>query len=100
MLRVVLYEGDGARPLEANERFGAITALLERGFAVTRAGNGGRLVPTDRNSLLVLGKFNEGKPPLAEDAAGQVAVRLPDLTRFHPPRLADHLASTCAQLSA
>jgi len=100
ILRVVLYEGAGARPLEANERFGAITALLERGFAVTRAGNGGRLVPTDRNSLLVLGKFNEGKPPLAEDAAGQVAVRFQDITGFDPARVADLVASIGAELGA
>ena len=35
-LRVVLYEGDGAQPLNANERFTALTALLERGYVGQR----------------------------------------------------------------
>ena len=32
-LRIVLYEGVGGQPLEPTARFGAMTALLEKGFA-------------------------------------------------------------------
>ena len=40
-LRIVLYEGDGSQPLAAPDRFAAMTALLEKGFAVTRAAAAG-----------------------------------------------------------
>ena len=46
-LSVVLYEGDGSQPLEAQERFAAITALLERGYTVTRSTGSGRVAPHD-----------------------------------------------------
>ena len=58
-LRVVLYEGANAQPLEAGDRFAALSALLEKGFAVTRV-SGGRVAPHDRGSMLVLGKFAGG----------------------------------------
>jgi len=36
-LRVDLYEGTESPPLASTDRFSALTALLEKGFAVTRA---------------------------------------------------------------
>jgi Pyruvate/2-oxoacid:ferredoxin oxidoreductase delta subunit len=77
-LRVVLYEGDGAQPLDATERFGAMTALLERGYAVTRTTTRGNTAPADRTSLLVLGKFG-GATPQGEDVKGDVAVRFQNI---------------------
>ena len=32
-LRVVLYEGADAQPLDSTDRFSTLTALLEKGFA-------------------------------------------------------------------
>ena len=32
-LRVVFFEGDGAQPMPAADRFDAMTALLQKGFA-------------------------------------------------------------------
>ncbi|MCX7391095.1 MAG: hypothetical protein NTX02_07890 [Planctomycetia bacterium] len=37
-LRVVVYEGAGSLPLEASMRTSLFAALLDRGYAVTRAG--------------------------------------------------------------
>ena len=71
-LRIVLYEGEGAQPLDVNERFTALSALLERGYAVTRTTTQGSVAPADRTSLLVLGKFN-GPAPQAQDAAATPA---------------------------
>jgi Pyruvate/2-oxoacid:ferredoxin oxidoreductase delta subunit len=79
-LRIVLYEGDGTHPLAPSERFSALSTLLEKGFAVTRAGGEGRVAPADRSSLLVLGRFTDGRAPSGEDAAGQVKVRFQDIT--------------------
>ena len=59
-LRIVLYEGDGAQPLEAADRFAAMSALLEKGFAVTRVAGGGRVAPADRTALLVLIESHAG----------------------------------------
>ena len=64
-LRVVLYEGNGAQTLEPSDRFAAVTAMLERGYAVSRANGNGRLAPHDRTAMLVLGRF-EGDPPQNE----------------------------------
>ncbi len=86
-LRVVLYEGDGAQPLTAPDRFAAFSALLERGYAVTRATQHGRVAPQARSSLLVLGQFHEGRPPEAEDAAGEVSVRFQDITGLDVERI-------------
>src|ERR1051326_703273 len=88
-LRVVFYEGAGSQPLDAPERFAAVTALLERGFSVTCANGTGQVSPADRSELLVLGRFREGPPPGAEDAAGQVAVRFQDITGFDASRIAE-----------
>jgi Pyruvate/2-oxoacid:ferredoxin oxidoreductase delta subunit len=76
-LRVVLYEGDGAAPLD--DTFATMTALLEKGYAVTRSTAGGKVAPQQKGSLVVLGKFSGGTPA-AEDADGAVKVRMHDIT--------------------
>jgi Pyruvate/2-oxoacid:ferredoxin oxidoreductase delta subunit len=96
-LRVVLYEGQGAQPLEATNRLAAMTALLEKGFAVTRSGGPGDVAPADRSSLLVLGRFDGGKPPLGEDAAGQVSIRFQDITGFDTAKLTETVEAVRAE---
>ena len=76
-LRVVLYEGDGAAPLD--DPFSAVTALLEKGYTVTRTIAGGKVAPQAKGPLVVLGKF-AGAVPSAEDSAGAVSVRFHDIT--------------------
>src|SRR5438046_10338144 len=88
-LRIVLYEGSGAQPLEANDRFAAMTGLLEKGFAVTRVTGDGRVAPADRASLLVLGRFDGATPPQAEARERQARVRLQQIAGVQPIRVAD-----------
>jgi len=99
-LRVVLYEGSGAQPLEAGDRFAAMTTLLEKGFAVTRVADKGRVAPADRTSLLVLGRFNEGRAPLGEDANGLVNLRFQDITDFDSNRVAETVETVRAETKA
>src|SRR5438270_13998124 len=99
-LRIVLYEGTSSEALEPGDRFATMTALLEKGFAVTRAGGDGQVAPADRSSLLVLGKFNGGKPPQAEDATGNISVRLQDISGFDPARVAETVEQARAQSNA
>jgi len=68
-LRVVLYEGPGAAPLGSPDRFGAISALLDHGFEVTRPARGGAVSRADNGPVLVLGRFVEGQAPVLEGNA-------------------------------
>jgi Pyruvate/2-oxoacid:ferredoxin oxidoreductase delta subunit len=86
-LRVVLYEGDGAESLESGQRYAAMTALLERGYAVTRATTRGGVAPADRTSLLVLGRFGD-TVPAAEDIEGRVAEQFRSLEAFDEQSIA------------
>lgn len=80
-LRVVLYEGTGAIPLSAEARIKVMTALLDKGYAVTRTGSGSApaMMPHDDRSLLVLGLFPEQKAPQIEDATGLVKIETRDI---------------------
>ncbi len=62
-LRVVLYEGAGASPLNPADRFAAVLALLERGFPVTRAGSERPVAPHDTSPLLVAARWQSSPPP-------------------------------------
>ena len=77
-LRIVLYEGEGAATLDASDRCATLTALLEKGYAVTCAGDGA-VAPADDSALLVLGRFENGRIPEAEDATGTVPIRFRDI---------------------
>lgn len=66
-LRVVLYEGNDAEPLEGEQRFQALSRLLNQGYAVTHVGDAGRTAPADDVPALVLGRFSEGVEQLASD---------------------------------
>src|SRR5213592_185314 len=99
-LRIVLYEGSGAQPLEVNDRFAAMTGLLERGFAVTHVAGEGRVAPADHASLLVLGRFDGGTLPQAEDTDSQVSVRFQDIAGFDANRVAEKVESVRAETNA
>jgi Pyruvate/2-oxoacid:ferredoxin oxidoreductase delta subunit len=91
-LRVVLYEGDGAQALDANERFAAMTNLLEQGYAITRTTTRGNVAPSDRTSLLVLGKFGDAAPR-GEDASGRVSVRFQSIDGLDAARVSELVES-------
>jgi len=81
-LRVVLYEGNGAIPLSAEARAQVMAALLDKGYAVTRATteSNGNAFPHDDRSLLVLGAFANGAAPNLEDATGRIQIEACDIT--------------------
>src|SRR5438309_156559 len=79
-LRVVLYEDGQAAPLEAGQRLGTMTALLEKGFAVTRVTGDGKVAPAERNSLLVLGRFMDEKLLQPEEANSSEHLRFKDIS--------------------
>ena len=79
VLRVALYEGRGAEPLDGAQRFAVLQALLDRGYRVTRVGTDGAAAPAhpdDGNALAVLGRFTERQPAEAVgDSGGRVWFR-------------------------
>jgi Pyruvate/2-oxoacid:ferredoxin oxidoreductase delta subunit len=99
-LRVILYEGAGSQPLAPDERFAAMSALLEKGFAVTRAGGVGEVSPADRSALLVLGRFENGKAPCAEDAGGAVSIRFEDISGLDAARVSETVEQVRAEANA
>ena len=54
-LRVVLYEGPGSTPLADQDRYQALSSLLDNGFEVTRPVAGQEVAPPDDAPVLVLG---------------------------------------------
>src|SRR5689334_1155398 len=98
-LRLVLYEGEGAQSLDANERFTAMTTLLERGYSVTRTTTRGNVASADRTSLFVLGKFG-ATTPSCEDADGRVAVRFQNIDSFDAARVSELVETERAQRDA
>jgi Pyruvate/2-oxoacid:ferredoxin oxidoreductase delta subunit len=82
-LRIVLYEGDGAEALEAEERFAALSGLLERGFTVTSANGERAVAPADAARTVVLGRFAGNTPDVdgaqARDITGLGGAQIADL---------------------
>jgi len=94
-VRIVLYEGSGAEPLAAEERFQTMTALLERGFPVTRAGAERPVAPPDRAHVTVLGRFTE---PLPTDSTDGAHVRWQSLAGLDPVALVEQLDTQRSEL--
>lgn len=86
-LRIVLYEGADSQPLNDAERFGALTALLEQGFTVTRTVAGGQVARHEKGSLLVLGKFGANHLSHLQDDSTERNVRFQDITGFDTGRI-------------
>lgn len=85
-LRVLLYEGPGASPLPAADRYAAVSALLEKGYAVTRSATDRPVAPADKSPMLVLGRFGGAPPEIAET---DTPVRFHDITALAPAQLGD-----------
>ncbi len=80
-LRVVIYEGNGSIPLDAAARAKVMSALLDKGYAVTRTtAQGSSAFPHDDRSLLVLGVFPDQRAPQVEDISGEVKIDTRDIT--------------------
>ncbi len=85
-LRVILYEGADATPLDGEQRFQSLSRLLSAGFAVTHVGDGGRTAPSDDVPALVLGRFEGGSAPLAAAADGQ-RIHFTDVSGFNDEQI-------------
>ena len=74
-MRIVLYEGEGAATLAASERCSTLTALLEKGYAVTCAGEG-LASTTDGSALLVHALHTDDPDAVRDDIKNRYERRL------------------------
>ncbi len=95
-LRVILYEGPGAQTLDPEARYRTLSALLERGYAVTRTGGAQAVAPADSSATLVLGRF-EHTP---EFVHGDHPLTSHDIAGLNPSQVADFVESTRAAKGA
>jgi Pyruvate/2-oxoacid:ferredoxin oxidoreductase delta subunit len=93
-IRVVLYEGSGASAVSADERFSAVTALLTKGFGVTRAGADRPVAPADASPMLVVGRWQDAVPA-AESGGAKVR-----FAAFDSAHVADQAEAARAQFGA
>jgi Pyruvate/2-oxoacid:ferredoxin oxidoreductase delta subunit len=99
-LRVVLHGGAQAPALEANECFAALTALLEKGFAVSRTTESEAISPLGRGATLVLGKLPNGAAPGSEAAADSSRVLFRDVTGLDTTAIVELAETTRAEVGA
>ena len=99
-LRVVLYEGADAQPLDAADRFAALTTLLERGFTVTRTVPGCHVAPHQKGSLLVFGKFADKGALEAQEVSTESTVHFQDITGFDTNRIGEFAEAVRAETGA
>ncbi len=102
VLRVALYEGRGAEPLEGARRFALLQTLLDKGYRVTRVGSGTATADTaradDGNALAVLGRFTDRQPAeaVSADSGGRVWFRdIGDETPDAVAALVDAIRAEC-----
>jgi Pyruvate/2-oxoacid:ferredoxin oxidoreductase delta subunit len=92
-LRIVLYEGSGAQPLDGATRFEALSSLLQRGFAVSSASGERAVAPADSTPTVVLGRF-DGRTPDVNGAQTR------DITGLNATQIADLVETARAALNA
>jgi len=78
-MRVVLYEGPGAEPMEGALLGDLMSGLLEAGHTFTRPAGGGRVTPMDDTPLVVLGRFEGGVQPEIESAEGGPEIHIEEV---------------------
>ena len=91
VLRVALYEGRGAEPLDGPHRFALMRTLLDKGYRVTRVASGGATAAAradDGNALAVLGRFTERQPSEAVGAESGGRVWFRDIGHETPAAVA------------
>jgi Pyruvate/2-oxoacid:ferredoxin oxidoreductase delta subunit len=100
VLRVILDEGEGTRPLTADERFEAVRALLEKGFPVARPSTAHPTPMPPGAPVLVVGAFTDPSSPPAPGATGSPTTSRMNLNGTPAPALLEAAESVRARAGA
>ena len=85
MLRVILFEGAGGRPIPPADRYVMLSTLLQGGYAVTAVRRGAAgAVDGAGGAVAVLGRFEAAPPAEAQDEATGARVFFRDLGATPP----------------
>jgi Pyruvate/2-oxoacid:ferredoxin oxidoreductase delta subunit len=96
-LRVVVYEGAGSEPIEAENRFAAMQALLTNGYSVTRTTGERAVTPNNQSDILALGNFGGRAPTSGASADSEAEVLFKDLSDWRPETVLDAVTSARAE---
>jgi len=101
-MRVVLYEGEGARPVDEGQRFDLLKSLLEKGYPVTTTRAGGRVSGADSGggTMVVLGRFDEEPSIDADGSAGDLKLHVRDIEGMETPAVLDAVESARGEAQA
>jgi len=99
-LRVLLYEGAGATDLPSSNRLETMTALLERGYTVSRTTGTGNVAPHDRGSLYVMGRFEGGKTPTDHIEQDETSLRFQDIGELNTDAIIEKVESVRAETNS
>lgn len=99
VVRIAIYEAEGARPLAAGNRLELTRTLLEKGYAVSTVRPGGQLSGVSQGSLIVLGEFTERKPDQAgRNGDGSVRVHFRDISGQAPGQVLAIVEALCGEV--
>lgn len=93
--RVLLYEGDGSQPFEAQQRYALLKLLLESGFAAGRVVAGAALPDLGHRALVVLGQFDGAIPASLSTESGDFELHVDDVTNLSPPEILGLVRQHC-----
>ncbi len=79
-LRVVLYEGPGTAPIEADQRCDLLTTLLGAGHQVTCCARDLTTAATNAAACVVVGRFDKLPPELPDGPADRARLRFIDMS--------------------
>lgn len=93
--RVAVYEGAGSRPLDPTVRTAVVSALLQKGYAVTVVRPGGSVSGSSAGNLVVVGRFEEAKPARVD---GDVTVCFRDIDGLDAAQVAEQVEAARGEL--
>lgn len=79
-VQLVLYEGEGSAVLTGDERFEIISALVDKGYNLTRLNGSAENYQSDGSSVVVIGKFADSKPPQVVQLENAAQFQFIDIT--------------------
>jgi Pyruvate/2-oxoacid:ferredoxin oxidoreductase delta subunit len=100
--RVVLYEGEGGRPIDEAQRFDVMRGLLEKGYAVTRTTSGGQVSPAGDSggAMVVLGRFEEERFADSDGDSGELKVHVRDIEGMDTPAVLETVDAARGEVMA
>jgi NAD-dependent dihydropyrimidine dehydrogenase PreA subunit len=93
--RVLLYEGDGSRPFDAQARYALLKLLLEAGFTAGRVVADAALPDLGHRALVVLGQFDGAIPASLATESGDFELHVDDVTNLSAPEILNLVRQHC-----